>query len=381
MILLAACAPQAAPAPAAQAPAPAVAAAPAAAPVVAGQAKPAWQEKWDTILAAANKEGKLVLYTSGGPEMRTAFTKGIKNAYGLDAEVVTGRAPELNVKLLAERRAGLYPEDVYVGSTNTIVNDLKPSGMFESLDSSLILPDVSDPKAWFKGELPWFDRDHVGIVFFLFPGRPIAVNTTLIKPDDVKSWRDLLNPKWKGKLAMNDPTISGAGQLILLVMDLTVGWDYVKELAKAEPMIIRDQRQQMDWLSHGKISILIAPKTETFGEFLKAGAPVAIVQPSEGSSINVGSGAIALFKSQNAPHPNAAKVFLNWLLSKQGQEVAVESVLQQSARMDVSTANLPPDLVRIPGQKYVPVYDEPALARREVTNKLGFDVFSPLVPK
>lgn len=311
--------------------------------------------------------------------MRTAIAKGIKEAYGLEVESLTGRAAEVEAKVAAERRAGLHLEDVFLGSTATTGNSLKPAGMLEPLDDALILPEVNDPKVWYKGEFPWFDKDHVGFAFSIYPGRAIAINTNLVKPAEVKSWRDLLDPKWKGKLVLNDPTTGGAGQLSMVAMDLIMGWDYVKELAKAEPMIMSDQRQQLDWLAHGKISILIAPKPDTFAEFLKLGAPVAIVEPAEGTWLSCGVGAIALFN--NAPHPNAARVFLNWLLTKEAQTLFANAVLQQSARLDVSTEGLPPDLVRQPGKKYTPVYDEAGLARRLVTDKLSKELFTPLLKK
>ena len=378
--LAAACAPQASgtatPQPQATAPATTV---PRPAQTVAPNARPAWQTKWDTVLAGAKKEGAVVVANTAGSDMRAIVAKGIKDAYGLEVESITGRAAEVEAKIAAERRAGLRLEDVFLGSTATTGNLLKPAGMLTPLDDKLILPEVNDPSVWFNGQFPWFDPDHVGFAFSIYPGRAIAINTQLVKPGDIKSWRDLLDPRWKGKMVLNDPTTGGAGQLSMVAMDRIMGWDYVKELAKAEPMIMSDQRQQMDWLAHGKISILIAPKPDTFAEFLKLGAPVAIVEPSEGTWLSCGVGAIAMFNS--TAHPNAATVFINWLLGKQGQTLFANAVLQQSARLDVPTDTLPQDLIRQPGKKYTPVYDEAGLARRLTTDKLAKELFTPLISK
>lgn len=378
-VVLAACAPQATRAPAPQATAPSPAAAPLKPAVASAAARPAWQEKWETTLAAAKKEGRFVLVSTGGSDLRSVITKGIKDAYGLEAEVLSGRSGEIEARLFAERRAGLYNADVCVGSTGTTVNNLKPAGALEPIDSALILPEVTDPKVWYKESFPWVDKDHMVIAFSIFPGRAIAINTTLVKPSDLKSWRDLLDPKWKGKLALNDPTVAGAGSLSMQAMDGIMGWDYVKELAKAEPIIIRDQRQQLEWLAHGKISILIAPKPDVFTSFVKVGAPVALVDPAEGNWLSCGVGVVSLFN--NAPHPNASRVFLNWLLSKDGQLLFSQAILQQSARLDIPTAGLPPDLVRQPGVKYFVTFDEAGLARRTVTDKMGKELFAPLVNK
>lgn len=380
VLILGACAPQATPAPQAAAPAAAPRPAPPAAVALApASIRPAWQEKWETALAAAKKEGTVVIATSGGSQLRAAISSGIKEAHGLKAENIAGTAPEVQVRVFAERRAGLYLEDVYVASPNNLVNELKPSGVLDPIDSALILPEVTDRQVWYGGDLPWVDKEHMVIAFSFFPGRAIAINTNLVKPDEIKSWRDLSDPKWKGKVALNDPGIPSAGQLVLLFMDLTMGWDSVKELAKAEPIIIRDQRQQLDWLAHGKIAILIGPKPEVYVEFLKAGAPVATVEPAEGTWLSCGVAAVTMFNK--APHPNAATVFLNWLLSKDGQTVFASAAQQQSGRLDVPTTGLTPDSIRQPGKKYTVAYDEPALARWVVTAKMGKELFASFARK
>jgi len=122
------------------------------------------------------------------------------------------------------------------------------------------------------------------------------------------------------------------------------------KLAAAEPIIIRDQRLQLDWLSHGKVSILIAPKTDVYFEFKRNGAPVQAVTPAEGVWLSAGSCGISLF---NRPaHPNAAKLFINWLLSKDGQTAYSKTYGGQSAREDVPTDHLHPLVVRDPAKEY-----------------------------
>ncbi|MFH0768307.1 MAG: hypothetical protein V1932_01910, partial [Chloroflexota bacterium] len=103
-----------------------------------------------------------------------------------------------------------------------------------------------------------------------------------------------------------------------------MGWDYMREFVKQEPTIVADARLLVDWVAHGKYPIAVGTKVEVVLEFVKVGAPVAvIIVAGDGSYLNVGSGTVSLFK--NAPHPNASKVYVNWLLitycNQDGSEV------------------------------------------------------------
>lgn len=385
VLLLAACAPEAAPAP--QMPAPAVAPAPAPAPAAAvpvAPAKPAWEQEWERTLVAAKKESRVIIHTVGGGEVRLAFTK-IAKLQGIDAEVISMRTAELLPKVFAERRAGLYLNDIYIGGGQTMLNTAKPAGIMEAIDSALILPDVTDPqlikKVWYRGELPWCDKDHTVFLLSLQPGLAITINTNLVKPDEVKSWRDVLDPKWKGKFAFNDPSIGGYPQMAVQTMVHLIGEDSVKELVQAKPIIIRDQRQLVEWLAFGKIAIAMPTPVDIVTEFLRAGAPIKPIIPQEGTWLGAGNaGNMILFK--NAAHPNASKVFINLITSKEGQDILAPAGGFNSTREDVSTAHLLPGLARTAGGKYFPAYNEEnSTVDWPVIGKMIKEVFAPLLTK
>lgn len=381
MLLVLACAPQAAPAPAAPAPAPAARSAPApAAPAAA--AKPAWQAEWEKTLAAARQEGKVIVHTVGGGAVPDALRK-IARTQGIEAEVIVLRPAEIWPKVVGERRAGLYLNDVYLGGVTSPITVAKPAGVWQPLDSAFILPDLTDPelikKVWYQGTLNWVDRDHSLLIIARQPGTAIAINTDLVRPDEMRSYRDLLNPKWKGKLGLNDPTTPGYGSMAVQAMVILMAEDYVKGLANMDPIIIRDQRQQVDWLAHGKIAMAIAPAVEVVVEYLNAGAPnIKIVIPQEGTWLGTGnSGSMGFFK--NPPHPNASKVFINWLTSKEGQEIMAPAGGFHSTRVDVSSAHLLTGLARVEGVKYADTTSEDAIVQSLSTSKLARDLFGPLI--
>lgn len=317
--------------------------------VATGQA---WEAEWEKTLSAARKEGKVVVYgSSTAPAVRQVAPEFYKK-YGFELEVqAMDKGSALTAKLFMERRARLYLVDVMLTGTNNAVNEILPEGAAASLEHELILPEVLDPKSWYTGKLPWLGDERLVFMAYAFPVAPMAINTELVKKDEINSFNDLFNPRWKGKILMNDPTISGVGLKSFSVFGFYVlNLDFYRQLAKQEPAIIRDQRLQVEWLAKGKYHILLAPRPAPMMEFMRAGAPVAYVVPQEGTYIATGGGNITLAK--NAPHPRAARVFINWFLSREGQSLVTAIEGAQSARADVPIQALDPLSVRQPGVKY-----------------------------
>ena len=382
--VLASCAPQSAatPLPLATAAAPTASLPLAPKATVVAPARPAWQDEWDRTLAAAKHEGATVtISTTAGGAIPPTMTK-IAKMQGINAEIVSVRTAEILTRIMAERRAGLYLSDFHIGGPQSILNQAKPSGIMEKLDSTLVMPQLSDPaeikRVWFGGKIPWADQDHTVLIIALQPGTAITINTDLVKPDEVKSWKDLLNPKWAGKVAMNDPTVSGYGPMCVQTMAALMGEDYVKQFAATKPLILRDQRQLVEWLARGKIAISVAAPVEILVEFMQIGAPIKPVLPEEGTWLGPGNaGGVDMFK--NAPHPNSTKVFLNWLTTREAQDIFAQAGGFHSTREDATTAHLLPGLARTPNGKYFASYTEEAYSKRPASDAWAKEVFGPLV--
>ncbi len=309
---------------------------PAPTPVSPGAA----QKEWDETLVKARKEGKVVLYTFVGPQVRTAVAKAFTEKYGIQLEVVPGSPAELVERIIRESRVGLNLADLYgAGATSHLLN-VKPSGVFGSMDSSLILSEVKDPRVWWGGVLPWVDPEHQIIIYMLHPHLVWGVNTDLVRPEDEpKSYQDMLQPRWKGKIVMFDPTVPGSGLLWFNTEVQRLGKDFFTELAKQEPLVTRDARIQVEWLAKGNYPLAVTPLPEVVNDFTLAGAHLKAYSPPEGQLLTAGTGALSLMKE--APHPNAAKVYINWILSKEGGTVFSQAIWGQSARVDVSADHLP----------------------------------------
>ncbi len=373
LVVFGGCSPNAGPAPTPLVVAPTPAAA---VPVPKASVKKGWEEEWEKVVSAAQREGRVVVYTAMTGLPLRAFAQGFQGRYGIGVETVIDSGAN---KLMPMLRAKLYLADIAQQSSTVLVTVLRPEGALEPLEPVLMLPEVKDPKVWESGEFPWVDPEHTMLTFLHYPGSTFAINTDLVKPGEIKGWRDLLDPKWKGKIIMHDPTIPGPGSstFAALVHGGIVGADYFRELAKQEPIILRDTRIEVEWVARGKYPVTVFPLVETVLEFRKVGSPIMTVGPVEGAHLSAGTAGLGLLKG--APHPNAAKLFINWLLTKEAQTLVAEAYGAQSRRVDVPTDRIPPEKVRDPAMKYFDSDIVEMKLKMPDYLKLAKEIFGPLM--
>jgi iron(III) transport system substrate-binding protein len=190
--------------------------------------------------------------------------------------------------------------------------------------------------------------------------RVFAVNTSIVKSDDMRTVRDLLlGPKFKGKIATHDPTVTGVGSNIAAQFYVQLGEDFVRQLyVDQKPVISRDERQLTDWLLHGTYPIVFGEDDAQVYAMKKEGLPVDEVYslPGLAPSLLGGNGMLAVF--DHAPHPNATKLFVNWLASREGLEIFARAVQWSPTRNDIDEKNfVPVENIPVPGVDYFDAYD------------------------
>lgn len=351
--------------------------APRAAPVPAPVTKASWEAEWDKVVKEGKKEGWVVIYSTLGSDTREFLTKAFKEKYGVSLEFISGRGGEMAQKILTERRSGIHNADIWLGGVGSAITLLKPLKVFDPLEPVLILPEVQDPKMWIGGELEFVDKERTMMAHLSYVVPPLAINTSLVRPDDIKSHRDLLQPRWKGKIVMQDPTSAGTGISWFSVVSTQLGYDFMRDLAKQEPAIIGDRRLQMEWVAQGKYPIAISPQSDTVGMFKREGAPVGHLILSDGTYIAAGSGFIVLVNQ--AAHPNASKLFINWFLGKEAQTLYSKSNLLPSSRVDVPTDYSDPINIRQHGVKYFNRNSEDFIAGDLERQKIAREIFGHLM--
>ena len=330
--------------------------------VLVGYVSLAAADEWEQVLAAAKKEGTVAVIGPVGAARHDALTMTFEKEYpGIKVEYWAVRGAEAGPKLSAERRADKFLWDVFFGGTSTGLLALIPGKMLDPLEPALILPLVKDPKQWRGGALDFVDPGKRLLVMTPSQRGILYVNPNIVKPDSITSYKDLLDPKYKGKIVIDDPTKAGPGQATFTFFYLhpALGPKFIQQLAKQEPTFMKENLQENDAIAKGKFLVLVGTSDVIAEERIKAGMPIAIIDPrkiKEGSDISPGPGALAMFN--RAPHPNAAKVYINWVLSKEEQtDFARESGLI-SARLDVPTDHSP---WRVPIPNAIKSYDRAAM--------------------
>jgi iron(III) transport system substrate-binding protein len=363
-IVAAACAPQAAP-PAAPAQ-----------PAAGAAAVPAWQAEWDQVLAAAKREGQVVVAGPQGPDIHDGLVAPFQQKYGISVEMLGLTGRELTPRIATERAAGQYRWDVYVHGTTTAIQNMLPLGAFDPIEPALIFPDVKDPKTWRGGNLLFADAGRTVLVMTPFQRGTIFVNTNLARTEEFRSYRDLLDPKWKGRIVVDDPRVGGPGQgtFLLFFLHPDLGPDFIRALARQDLVLLRDRTQEVDVVGTGRYPVLLGGSDHTVEDRVGRGAPIAVVEPpnlKEGTDISAANGNVALFN--RAPHPNAARVYINWLLSQEGQTAFTRELGYVSGRVDVPPDHLPAWRVPLPGA--IKSFDEQAMAATEQMTPLLQELF------
>jgi ABC-type Fe3+ transport system substrate-binding protein len=300
------------------------------------------------VVAEANREGKVVVYGPAGDLIQRYMTEGFRRAFpGITLEWSSGRATEMVSKLEGERRGGIYNVDLFIGGTSTAITQLKPMGLLDPIKPALMLPEATDPRHWMENRLDFADTaEELVLVFVQQPTLLATYAPRQVRPDEIAALSDLLSPKWKGRLVLNDPTITGAGhsvaRLIWAALDAESATTVLRALREQAGAVDRDLRRQVEWIAHGRYPILIGPSEAPVGQLEREGVDLGRVTEFTdiGGNITSSSGNVMLVN--RAPHPNAANVFINWLLTREGQTAFSTAFAYPSRRVDVPTDHLDP---------------------------------------
>jgi iron(III) transport system substrate-binding protein len=325
--------------------------------LVYGQPK-GWEKEWTDALEGAKKEGKVVVATSPDPVMREIAAK-FKARYGITVEHLAGSSSQLADRLGTERRAGINTVDVFLGGIQTVANILYPEKMLDPLKPALILPEVVDQKKWKRGK-PWFidpEERYVLRVYSTITGL-LHINTEHVKSGELTNATDLLQTKWRGKIATEDPTVAGSGSNTAARIYLQMGEDFVKRLYLGQKVVLtRERRQLTDWLARGTYPISFGAQSSDVEKMIKEGFPLKEVYGFPDMPPALTGSPWLLTLMNKAPHPNAARVFVNWIVSKEGLEIYARAEGRAALRTDTDESFLSAEERPKEGIKYFDTYD------------------------
>lgn len=342
-------------------------------------AREGWEVEWGNTLSLAKKEGRVVVYGPPGADTRVALIEGFKKAYpDISLEYIGATGAETAPKILGERRGGIYLVDVHMGGTTTILSSFKSIAV--PIEPLVIHPEARDPRAWIGGKFDFSDREgKLNLVFTNSLKVPILYNPQMVDASKLKgaSYWELTKPEWKGKVLLTDPRVAGPGLATAIFYYSTpgLGVDFMRALANNGIILHRDQRLMAEWVGRGKNPIQLSPSELESRAMQREGLPLDyIVELKEGTYVTSAFGSVIYV--DRAPHPNAGKIFLNWLLGKEGQTIWSKVSGYPSRRLDIPTDHLDPLTIPKQGVQYNYNYKEDQVDLRTQVNSLIREIFS-----
>lgn len=326
-----------------------------------GAAQSSWEMEWERTVKAAEQEGEVTYYTLGEVGFVSEFERKFPR---IKVRVVQGKGNELLTRIMAERRGGRFIADV-VRIGNTSPYALYQAKALQPIAPAFILPEVKDESKWWSGRHQYIDSE--GKYIFVPVGsvsvNMVAYNSELVAPTELNSFWDLLHEKWRAKIVVIDPRATGYGRsgARAAYFHPQLGAEFLRRLFSEQVvMVSRDYRQAIDWVAQKRFSIMLFGNGDDVLQARAQGLQVNVVDTGnwrEGGMLE--PGAFTLAWADKSPHPNAAKVFINWLLSREGQAaVQRDGGVSDSLRLDISKNDVRPMARRKEGAKYMVTWKE-----------------------
>lgn len=312
--------------------------------------------EWQKVLQAARQEGKVVVAAES--HLSKAISTAFERDTGIAVEFIGGSVGDRTVRLQREAKTNNLTIDVAI-SGGTEILTLHPSGHLAPIKPRLMLPSVTDPSKWKDGGPKWFDNEGAYMLKLSnwVHGWPV-INADKVDVAKIKSFKDLLKPEYKGKIAAYDPRGGGPGQSAAAYLVHDFGIDFVKQLYLGQEVVYTtDSRQLVEWAARGTYPIVLGAVQVHVERFRQAGMKQLVV-PSMEDGVGLTGGFGVMKVMTNIPHPNAATVFANWMASQRGQAIYGNIMLEAMTRTDIHVDAVPDYVRPRPGSKYLDQYRE-----------------------
>jgi iron(III) transport system substrate-binding protein len=279
---------------------------------------PAPEPVTPALIEAARKEGKLVFYTAMDLQLAERFGRTFEQRYpGIAVRVERSGAERVFQRIDQEYRSNIRAVDVVNTADQAHCIIWKRNGWLAAY-----LPEEV-AKNYDKR---FYDPDAMDVTTRVLVS-PFGYNTKLVKPEDApKSFADLLDPKWAGKMVKAHPAYSGTIMNATFQIARDLGWEYFEKLAKQRVMQVQSATDTPKKISLGERAIMIDGAGYLVIQAKEAGEPVDVIYPAEGTPVATSPSTV--FKG--APNPNAARLFFSWLHGREGQQILVDFARQYS---------------------------------------------------
>ncbi len=294
----------------------------------------------------------VIVHAEGGAfsELLDIFSK----KFGIEVQETVSRPSSILARIRTEQKNGQFVWDAWMGGTSNMVNEAAPAKLLEPIESYLVVPEVKDPSNWRHPDYIFGDAGHTAFAFVTKLEFFLVRNTSIVPELKIKAWDDFLNPKLKGKISIRDISVPNAGLFPLATAYGLKGPDFVRKFFKDQDIKVFDNPQQLDSsVMRGSQAVAIGTAEETVTRCHTDGGCKNIELMREfGSAISTG-----ISVPKNPPHPEASKLWINWLLSREGQQQWVTSWAKYNYGGAVSMRK---DVPPAPGHEaFLPDFEHP----------------------
>jgi len=334
-------------------------------------------ESWEQIVEGAKKEGELVIHVGPGKAFRDGRLKGFTEAYPfLKLHVSNMQNRESMPKLIRERQAGIYALDVHFGGVPNLFRVYKPQGFLAPFRDAIVLPELMDDKVWRGGFADGF-QDHEGKYVYAYNmtvNIPGHVNWDAVPKAELKGLDQLLDPKYAGKIVWHDPRSPGPGFAAATTIYFSYGEEFLTKLFQQQITYTTNRRQAAEWVVRARYPIGLGTARDFMVVFEQQGLAKNVEEmPAtwlKTPTMSSGNGNIVFM--DKAPHPNAAKLYVNWFLKREQQQQWNEIADQASRRLDTKPNH--PSIAPAPNVTYINMRHERHVDASDKVLKLAREV-------
>ena len=281
-------------------------------------AAPAAEAVTPALIEAAKKEGKLSFYTA----MDLQFAERLGKTFEAKFPGIAVRVERSGAERVFQRIDQEYSSNIH---TVDVVNTADQAHCIIWKRNGWLAPYLPEEVVQ-HFDKSYYDPEGLHVTTRILIS-PFGYNTDLVKKEDApKSFKDLLDPKWKGKLVKAHPAYSGTIMNSTFQTARDLGWDYFVKLAAQNVMQVQSATDTPKRIALGERAVMVDGAGYLVIRNKEAGQPVDIIYPEEGTPLATSPSAV--FK--DAPNPNAARLFQSWMHSREGQQVLVDFARQYS---------------------------------------------------
>jgi ABC-type Fe3+ transport system substrate-binding protein len=311
---------------------------------------------WERLQEAAKREGRVVVSGPGFPALRTGLSEGFQRAHGISVEYLGLPSGDVLTRVDRESKVGRPTVDVNIGGSNTCWV-LAERDQSEDAAALVVDPGLRDPSLWQDGKLHLLKSSptapnvsHCAVRTARWVMTDLFINTQEVPAGAITSWRDLLRPEYRGKIAAFDPR-RGPGMTVAGYLGVLFGEEYLRDLYVGQGVVLTTENRQLaEWVARGTYPIGLGLVQAAVEPLREQRLPIERVFPDDGPGLlTTGFGSVA--KIKGGPNPNAATLFINWFATKEAQEIYEDALLELSLRNDVPH-RVPEYIIPRPGVEY-----------------------------